>query len=94
MAKVTFTLDEETVTSLRRTAARLAKPQSQVVREAVRDYAARVGRLSEVERLQLLQVFDSVIPAIPSRPARTVDRELREIRQARRLGGRRHPVVP
>ena len=91
MTKVTFTLDDETVRSLRRTAERLAKPQSQVVREAVHDYAARVGRLSEVERLRLLQTFDAVVGAIPRGGARKVDRELREIRATRRLGGRRHP---
>lgn len=94
MVKVTFTLDDETVRSLRRTATRLAKPQSQVVREAVQDYAARVGRLSEVERLHLLETFDAVLAAIPGRPPRQVDRELREIREARRLGGRRHPAAP
>jgi hypothetical protein len=94
MVKVTFTLDDETVRSLRRTAERLSKPQSQVVREAVKDYAARVGRLSEVERLRLLQVFDSLVPAIPGRPAREVDRELREVRRTRRLGRRRHRDAP
>jgi predicted DNA-binding protein len=91
MVKVTFTLDDETVQSLRRTAERLAKPQSQVVREAVMDYAARAGRLSEAERLRLLRTFDAVVRDIPSRPAREVDRELRDIRAARRTGGRRQP---
>jgi predicted transcriptional regulator len=90
MVKVTFTLDEETVRRLRGTAARLAKPQSQVVREAVMDYAARVGRLSEAERLRQLDTFDKVIPAIPRRAARQTDKELREIRESRRHGGRRH----
>ena len=90
MVKVTFTLDEETIGSLRRTSARLSKPQSQVVREAVLDYAARVGRLSETERVRMLDTFDTLVPAIPSKPVRSVDRELREIRAARRIGGRRH----
>jgi hypothetical protein len=90
MVKVTFTLDDETVRSLRGTAARLAKPQSQVVREAVMDYAARAGRLSEVERLRLLNTFDKIVAAIPRRPARQVERELAEVRAARRRGGRRH----
>jgi hypothetical protein len=92
MVKVTFTLDEETIARLRRSAARLAKPQSQVVREAIRDYAGRVGRLSEPERLRLLRVFDEVTPAIPVRPARAVDAELRALSRARRAGGRRHPA--
>ena len=90
MVKVTFTLDDETISSLRRTSARLSKPQSQVVREAVLDYAARVGRLSEMERVRMLNTFDKLVPAIPSRPVRKVDSELRAIRAARRTGGRRH----
>ena len=89
MVKVTFTLDEQTVGTLRATAARLDKPQSQVVREAVADYAARAGRLTESERLRMLEIFDRVVPAIPRRSAAAVDRELRDIREQRRLGGRR-----
>lgn len=92
MVKMTFTLDDETVARLRLSAARLAKPQSQVVREAIRDYAGRVGRLSEAERLRLLRVFDEVTAAIPPRPARVVDAELRAIRRARQARGRRHAV--
>ena len=90
MVKVTFTLDDMTVARLRRAAARLAKPQSQVVREAIREYADRIGKLSEQERLRLLQVFDAVVSAIPARPSREVETELRAIRAARRQGGRRH----
>ena len=94
MVKVTFTLDDETVRRLRTAAIRLAKPQSQVVREAVQDYAARVGRLSEVERLRMLKTFDDVVGRIPVRPSREVDRELKELRDARRKGGRRQPSAP
>ncbi|MBF8288775.1 MAG: RHH 1 protein [Candidatus Rokubacteria bacterium] len=90
MVKVTFTLDEATVDRLRRTAERVAKPQSQVVREAIKDYADRVGKLSEEERIRLLKIFDAVVPAIPARPAASVEAELREIKRARRQGGRRH----
>jgi len=46
MARVTFSLDDATVARIRQTAARLRKPQSLVVREAVADYAARADRLS------------------------------------------------
>src|SRR6266480_1710244 len=84
MVKVTFTLDETTVERLRRTAARVRRPQSQVVREAIKDYADRVGKLSEEERVRLLKVFDTVVRAIPRRPAARVDAELRVIRSARR----------
>lgn|SRR5574341_1243207 len=92
MVKVTFTLDDATVHRLRQAAARVRKPQSQVVREAVKDYADRLGKLGEEERVRLLQVFDTVIPAIPARPAARVDAELRAVRRARRAGGRRRSI--
>lgn len=88
MVKVTFTLDDATVARLRQAAERLAKPQSQVVREAVADYALRAGRLTEQERLRLLAEFDAVVPRIPARPVKEVDRELEAVRAARRRGGR------
>ena len=89
MVKMTFTLDEGTVATLRRSAARLGKPQSEVVRLAVRDYSERIGRLSEIERLQLLRVFDGLVPRIPARPAVEVEREIAQLRKAPRAGGRR-----
>ncbi len=89
MVKVTFTLDDETVARLKRTAERLRKPRSLVVREAVADYAARADHLSEGERIALLEVFDRVVPAVPPGPAARVDAELRGIRERRRAGGRR-----
>jgi hypothetical protein len=89
MVKMTFTFDEETVRRLRQAAARLARPQSVVVREAVREYADRIGTLSEQERRHLLKLFDSLIPAIPPRPATQVRAEIAEVRAARRRGGRR-----
>jgi hypothetical protein len=87
--KMTFSLDEETVARLKTTAARLRKPQSQVVREAVAEYAAHVGRLSESERVALLRTFDRLLPEVPARPAAAVTAELRAVRAARRSGGRR-----
>jgi hypothetical protein len=90
MVKVTFTLDEQTVARLRQAAARLNKPQSQVVREAVHDYADRAGRLSEGERVQMLAALDTIARRRPTRAAADVDRELREIRASRRAGGRAH----
>jgi hypothetical protein len=89
MVKMTFSLDEATAARLRLSAQRLARPQSAVVREAIRDYASRVGRLGEEERRQLLRIFDRVVPRIPARPAREADREIAAIRAARRRGGRR-----
>ncbi|KPK61437.1 MAG: hypothetical protein AMS21_09220 [Gemmatimonas sp. SG8_38_2] len=90
--KVTFTFDEQTVARIERTAARLGISKSQMVREAVQEYAARVGRLSEEERLRMLAVFDDVLAQIPDRPVEDVERELDAVRKARRKGGRRTPV--
>ncbi|MCX6626802.1 MAG: ribbon-helix-helix protein, CopG family [Candidatus Solibacter sp.] len=86
--KVTFTLDAETVHRIEDAAEILAKPKSQIVREAVADYHGRIGRLSESERQRMLKIFDTLVPLIPARPQREVDDELKEIRRARRSGGR------
>ncbi len=86
--KMTFSLDEATAMRLRATAESLRKPKSEVVREAIHDYADRAGRLTEAEMRRMLGAFDELVPAIPSRPEAEVDEELAGIRQARRLGGR------
>ena len=91
MVRVTFTLSDETVAEIRRTAARLRKPQSQVVREAVAEYAARSDRLSETERHQTLAVLHRLRASASTRPASEVDAELRNLRIARHRTGRRHP---
>jgi predicted transcriptional regulator len=90
MVKVTYTLDDETVQRIRRVATRLGKSQSQVVREAVKDYEARSDRLSDEERARMLAALDELLPTIPNRTQSDVDAELAEIRRARRRGGRRH----
>lgn len=90
--KATFTLDEATICRLRRTAHRLHKPQSLVVREAIAEYAARADRLGDEEREQLLEQFDRWVPEIPSRPAEDARAEIAEIRAARQAGGRRSPA--
>jgi predicted transcriptional regulator len=90
MVKATFSLDDQTVARLRRLAARLGKPQSQVVREAIREYDVRSDRLTDQERDRLLEAFDRMVPAIPARPLAEVEAELEAIRTARRSGGRRH----
>ena len=91
MVRVTFSLDEDTVNTLKRTAARLKKPQSLVVREAVADYAARSDRLSEAERARALRVLERLRDATMTRAAADVDAELKALRTARRAGGRRTP---
>ena len=89
MVKMTFTLDDETVAALEQAAQRLARPRSAIVREAIREYGARAGRLSEEERRRMLRTIDAVLTRAPTRSAAAVDRELLETRQARRSGGRR-----
>lgn len=86
MAKLTFSLDDETVQLLRRVAERSGKPQSLIVREAVAQYAAREEMLSDVDRERLLTVLQQIKTRPGSRTAVEVDRELQELRRARRTG--------
>jgi hypothetical protein len=88
-SKVTFTLDEATVHMIADAAGRLAKPKSQVVREAVSEYHDRLGRMSGRERLEKLRLLDTLAPLIPTRGRGAAQRELKAIRAARRSGGRR-----
>ncbi|HTP87505.1 MAG TPA: ribbon-helix-helix protein, CopG family [Bryobacteraceae bacterium] len=87
--KVTFTLDRPTVDRLQDAATRLARPKSEVVRDAILDYYERIGQLSQRERLAMLRTFDELVPKIPSRSRAAVEKELSQLRQARRSGGRR-----
>jgi len=89
MVKVTFTFDDETVETLRRTAHRLKKPQSAAVRDAIQDYASRSDRLNEEERRHMLKVFDRVMARIPAGDQAEANAEIAQIRAARRRGGRR-----
>jgi len=88
MVKMTFTIDEPTAERLRLSAERLSRPQSAVVREAINDYALRVGKLSETERRQMLRTFDRLVPRIPRRPLAEVEREIDGIRKSRRASER------
>jgi metal-responsive CopG/Arc/MetJ family transcriptional regulator len=89
MVKVTFTLDENTVAKLQDASDRLSKPKSEVVREAVADYHARMGRLSEEERLRMMRVLKEHLARPPQRSRAETDRELKELRASRRSGWRR-----
>jgi hypothetical protein len=95
MAKATFTLDDDTLRTIRKLAQRSKKPQSFVVREAVAHYAAREEKLSPEERDRILKALDE-LRSRPRQPddktAEDVDRELEELRLARRGRGRLHPV--
>jgi predicted transcriptional regulator len=89
MVKVTFTLDDATVTRLNETARRLSKPKSEVVREAIDAYYAKSDKLTEDERQRMLRALEeySRVPKVGTRA--DAEREIREIRAARRSGGRR-----
>ncbi len=86
--KRTFTFDEATSLRLDRTAYRLSKSKSEVVREAIRVYSEHMDLLSEDERTRMLETFDRVVPSIPERPIEEVEAELKAVRQSRRGGGR------
>lgn len=91
--KATFTLDPETASRLARMADQLQRSKSEIVREAVADYGARIDRLGERERARMLAAFDDLIPRIPQRAASEVDVELADLRAARESGGRRSPAA-
>jgi predicted transcriptional regulator len=88
--KVTFTFDQATIRRLDDAAARLAKPKSQIVREAIQDYHQRIDRLSESEKQRMLKALEEFMAKVPKRDQRETEAELKEIRRARRQGGRRH----
>ena len=89
MAKVTFSLDLDTVRTLRQIAERRGKPQSAVVREAIVDYAAKDERLSDAERTRKLQLIRHLKSRPPTRSEKSVDTELGDIRRNRTAGWRR-----
>ena len=86
---MTFTVDEQTVETLRRAALRLKKPQSAVVREAIKDYANRADRLSDEERKHLLKAVDRMMSRPAKRSEAQVDAEIADIRASRKTGRRR-----
>ncbi len=92
MVKMTFTVDEQTVETLRRMAVRLKKPQSVIFREAIKDYAENAGRLSHDERQRMLAVLDQMRARKPARSETEVNTEIADIRAARKNGGRRTRV--
>jgi hypothetical protein len=86
MGKVTFTLDDETVRTLRKVALRTRKPQSLIVREAVAQYAAREETLADDERERLLGVVRQIKRRPATRSEADVKHELEAIRKSRRTG--------
>ena len=86
MAKMTFSLDDETVRTLRLLADRKQKPQSVIVREAIVEYAAKDEKLSDAERSRKLQLIRQLRSQPQTRDVSAVDEELAELRSSRRLG--------
>ena len=86
MPKVTFSLDAETVAALKKASERARKPQSQIVREAIAEYAGRDERLSQSERERMLDVLRRIRRRPATGTAADVDSELRAIRRSRRNG--------
>jgi hypothetical protein len=86
MAKLTFSLDDETVRTLRRVAELKRKPQSLVVREAIVEYAAREDTLADDERARRLNVLRDLQSQPPTRPQKDVEREISDLRRDRKTG--------
>jgi hypothetical protein len=86
MVKMTFTLDEATVEVLKRTAARLQKPQSYVLREAIAHYEPHAGKLSRGESKHRVELFDQMLSEIPTRGASAANKELKQLRVSRSKG--------
>jgi predicted DNA-binding protein len=86
MAKMTFSLDDETVRTLRTIAERKQKPQSAVVREAIVEYAAKDEKLSDTDRARKLQLIRSLKSQPTTRDRASVDRELDDLRRSRKAG--------
>ena len=89
MAKLTFSLDDETVRLLRAVAERRHKPQSTVVREAIAEYAARDEKLTDADRMRKLHLLEKLASVPATRGGQAVDRELRAVRRERRSGWQR-----
>lgn len=86
MPKLTFSLDEASLQTLRRVAERSRKPQSLIVREAIALYAEREEVLPVEERERMLAVLRRIKQRPATRPASAVREELKEIRRSRRAG--------
>jgi Arc/MetJ-type ribon-helix-helix transcriptional regulator len=86
MAKLTFSLDDETVRTLRRVAELKRKSQSLVIREAIVEYAAREDTLPDDERSRRLDVLRELQSQPPTRPQKDVEREIAGLRRARKTG--------
>jgi hypothetical protein len=90
--RITLAIDESTLASVDKAAARLSKPRAEMLRQAIESRYPNTGPISKEERARMLRVLDELMASPPTRPQREVDREIAEIRRARRSGGRLHPA--
>jgi len=90
--KMTFSLDEGTARRLQNASESLHRTKSEIVREAISDFAERQGRLGEAERRALLEAFDEIMARGATRTVEEVDAELKDLRRSRRGGGRRSGI--
>ena len=81
---MTFTLDAATADRLRRMAALTRRPQSAIVRDAIRDFEANSQRLSPAEQQRMLAVIDEIAARPIDRSAADVRKELAELRAVER----------
>ena len=84
--KSTFTLDDATVRTIRRVAAREGKAQSLIVREAVAHYAAQDEKATPAERERWLNTFDQLVARVAPRPPAARVAEIAAVRKSRRAG--------
>jgi predicted transcriptional regulator len=87
MVKLTFSLDDETVATLRTTALRLRKPQSMVVREAIAHYASQEDLTSPAERERILKTIAEIKRLPPTGSREDAVREIEQITRARHASG-------
>lgn len=92
MVKATFRLDEKTVVKLEELSLQCVKSKSVIVCDAIAEYWAPRGPLSQQERNRMLRILDAHLKRSPERSQADVDRELRALRAARRGGGRKTRV--
>ncbi len=90
--KSTFTLDELTVARIERAARQKGRSKSEIVREAIHEYAQKPELMSAEERDRMLTVLREIMASPPTGSAASAAAEQRELRAARRLPGRLHPV--
>ena len=82
--KVTFTLDAQTVITLKAAADRTGRPQSAIVRDAIAQYGERHDKLNPAERQRMLEALQRMMASPPTRTDGDAEAEVKEIRRARR----------